>query len=433
MKKICYILILSTAFILKAQSIDSLVSLAENHHPEFLAVKAKIEAAKAKAQSVDIYPSPTVALEISQIPYGTWDIVNKANMNTLIVSQMFMPGGKVKAMVKAEESQISVIEQQYESLLRQFRYKIVNHYIKIWEIEQKSNLIREENLLLEKMDKNLTSRLSYSSFNSGELLLLKLQQSENLNKLLNFDNDKQAQLFMLLNVVGKHSEENNDFKFIMPEQDSLTISLNELKSALTTNPDLQAMDKMSEMINLEQIAKNKEQIPDFMLSAMFMRMPNGMFVTENMAMEVGPEMHIQKTGSAYMYGLMFSFNLPFVWWHNDQYTYQKKNSEFEQKSTLLSKNSMQYQMFNELGEIYLKQKSVWRNIVFYRKNIVNTYKESISNQIEQLSSNQSDLKMILDMEKMLLMQKMNYIMSQGEFYMILNELEQMSGKRLLKL
>lgn len=61
---------------------------------------------------------------------------------------MFMPGGKVKAMVKAEESQVAVLEEQYQALLRQFKANIVTHYLKIWEIEQKQLLEEEWQLYL---------------------------------------------------------------------------------------------------------------------------------------------------------------------------------------------------------------------------------------------------------------------------------------------
>lgn len=428
-----FLLILTFAVAIHAQSIDSLLNMAEKHHPALQAVKAKIEAARAKAKAVDIYPAPTVALEIAQIPYGTWDIINDANMNTLTISQMFMPDGKVKAMVKAEESQVAVLEEQYQALLRQFKARIVTHYLKIWEIEQKQQLLGEEAQLLTKMENLLTSKLISGDQNSGELLLLKLQKSENASKLLNLDNDRQTQLFMLTKTAVIHDGDLRSYQFKLPAADSLTVSLAELQSAVQRNPDLRAMDKMADMINLEQVAKNKDQIPDFMLSAMFMRMPKGMFVTENMAMEMGPEMHDPPTGSAYMYGLMLSFNLPFIWWHNDQFTYQKKSAGFEQESTLLSRTNMEYQMSNEVSEMYLKQQSAWRNIQFFRQNTVDAYNSVITNQIEQLSSGKGDMKMILEMEKMLLMQKMNYIMSQGEFYMLLNDLEKMSGMQLVNL
>lgn len=195
-----------------------------------------------------------------------------------------------------------------------------------------------------------------------------------------------------------------------------------LEEILTeTNPSLK---KMSSMIAAEKAmidANNRELIPDLMVQGMLMRMPRGMILTSKSGT------HILEAKTEIMYSLMFSINLPFAPWSIKKYKAKEEELAAGIKSIEYEQTDMQREMSAKLKEAVVKYKTANELTKLYSDKVIPIYNKAAESQVSEYQNNKTNVTVVIDSYRMLLMQQMNYFMAQADTQMSLAEIEMMIG------
>ena len=160
-----------------------------------------------------------------------------------------------------------------------------------------------------------------------------------------------------------------------------------------------------------------------MLQGMIMRMPRGMIVTAN----TSTDMNGVGTSANYGYGLMTSITLPFAPWSKDKYEAKEQELQADIQSIEFERTDMQREMITQLKTTYVKMKTSWDLIKLYSENVIPLYEQARSTQVSSYQNNQTNINTVIDANRMILMQSMNYYMAQADYQMAIAEIEMMLG------
>jgi outer membrane protein TolC len=193
------------------------------------------------------------------------------------------------------------------------------------------------------------------------------------------------------------------------------------------------MYRMKSMNDAMAISANKELIPDLMLQAMVMRMPNGMILTsgsrsvEAIRQSVAG-MPMQKTD--WMYSIMASITLPFAPWASERSTAKAEEMRSTNLGIDAERDAMQREMIASLRSAmnkYTTNDSLARQ---YDAEILPLTRQSAEAQTIAYQNGQVPITTVLDARRMELMKQDDYFMVLADRQMALVELEMMVGTPL---
>ena len=72
-------------------------------------------------------------------------------------------------------------------------------------------------------------------------------------------------------------------------------------------------------------------------------------------------------------------------------------------------------------------KTSWDLIKLYSENVIPLYEQARSTQVSSYQNNQTNINTVIDANRMILMQSMNYYMAQADYQMAIAEIEMMLG------
>lgn len=450
-----------------AQSVDSLIQEAFRNDPQLKSNAYQADAAAARASAAGALPAPTLGIEFSQIPSNSTNIVNDAISNNISFSQMLMLGGKRSAMSDMEKTKGLLLEHTQASLKAQIRAKVKMNYIRLWRLDRQIGLQHRTIRLLEELVTSLTSRMQTNRIRSADVLTLQSElesQRARLDELsaqrMNAQNALAALCAPQTAVEPAKMQMNGEpQRMQMPSSGAqrtdiraflhtfnggyriapdsalplLPSSLSEEELAgtlLDFNPSLLSMEHMKKMNDAEISVANKELIPDIMLQAMLMRMPNGMVLTSGarsteMIQESAIGMPAGKT--EWMYSLMASITLPFAPWSAERSTGKAEEMRSMNLSVDAERSAMQRDMLSTLRSslnTYRMQDSLARR---YRDRVVPLAREAAQAQIVAYQTGQTQLQAVIDAYRMELMKQDDYLMAVMNQHMAFIEIEMMVG------
>ena len=418
----------------QAQSVDSLIQEAMKNNPQLKSVGYQIEAAGFRAGAAQALPAPTVGLEFSQIPTNSIGIVNDAISNNLSISQMFMLGGKLSAMSEMEMRRGKVLEQNLGSQKVQLRAKMKMNYYQLWLYDRQIEVQQKTISLLEELAQLMMPHVQTNRMRQADLLSLQAEVSSEKAKLLDMRSKRITVQNTMLSLLGR-----NDAAAAITTDSILSTGAITMSDVLLAdkvkqvNPSLIAMDKMKEMNEAEITAAGKELIPDLMVQAMLMRMPNGMILTSgtrsvDAIQQSVAGMPMQKTD--WMYSVMVSITLPFAPWSAERSTGKADEMRATNASIDAEKNAMQREMIYGLRSAmnkYVTADSLSRQ---YAGTIIPLMREAAEAQTVAYQTGQVPITTVLDARRMELMKQDDYLMTLVDRQMALAEIEMMVGAPL---
>ena len=161
-----------------------------------------------------------------------------------------------------------------------------------------------------------------------------------------------------------------------------------------------------------------------MIQGMLMRMPRGMILTAS------SDLNMLEPGTEIMYSLMFSINLPFAPWSINKYKAKEEELAAGIKSIEYEKNDMQREMSAKLNEAVVKYKTAASLTKLYRNKVIPLYTKASESQVSEYQNNKTNVTVVIDSYRMLLMQQMNYFMAQADTQMSIAEIEMMIGREM---
>ena len=434
MKTLCksakYFLILALLFIpeIKAQSIDSLINEAIKNNPKLKSLQFKITASKKRSESVNSLPAPNFGIEFSQVPTNSINILNRANSNNFSISQMFPLGGKLNAMTEVESKNTLIEGSNYEIYKINLIAEIKSSYYSIWLYDRKIELQKRNNSLLIDLLNSIESSFYTNKFNQADMLTLQSEIASDETQLFIFEKEKEAEIYRLNKLLGRDLDSKE--VSVNKELDSTESTFTQIqleKIIEFNNPALKKLDHMIQMNKSMIDANNRELIPDLMLQGMFMRMPQGMYLTSS------SNLSMLSDKSATMYSLMFSINLPFAPWAINKYERKEEELFAGIKSIEHEKNDMSREMIAELKAMLVKYNTSNELIKLYSEKVLPLYSQAAESQSTAYLSNKSTITTVVDTYRMLIMQEMNLFMAKAELQMAQAEIEKLIGSRFGKI
>ncbi len=411
-----------------SQSIDSLVAEAIRNNPQLKSLQYKITASGRRSESTNTLPPPNFSVEFSQVPTNSLNIINESISNNFAISQMFPIGGKLNAMAEVENKNTIIEGDNYDVYKVNLTAQLKMSYYNLWLSDRKIEVQQKQIDLINDLIKSVESAYYTNKINQADLLTLQSEIASNETQIIILQNQKEAERYKLNKLLGRNLD-SKDVYAVKEISDSLLLPQSKLEELLIeANPSLKKMNSMIDMNKAMIDANNRELIPDLMLQGMIMRMPRGMVLTS----KTDPMMIDGQGKTEVMYGLMASINLPFAPWSVNKYKAKEKELYAGISSIEYEQEDMRREMISKLNEAIVKYKTAIDLVKLYKGKVIPMYEKAIEAQTSSFQNNRTGVTTMIDLYRMLLMQQMNYFMSQADSQMSLAEIEMMVGTSLKK-
>jgi outer membrane protein TolC len=415
----------------KGQSLDSLMREAAQHNQQLQSYQYRIESASARADAASALPPPTVGAELSQVPVSSRSPFADAISQNLSVSQMFMLGGKLSAMSEAERKRTEVLEQNRGAAAADLRGRVAMNYINLWLLERQVKVKESGIAALDDLVRTMAARVTTNRMRQADLLMVQAELSSSRAALFGLRSRQSTARNALAALLGRRIEaappvpdSSGCFDGVVVEERAL------VDRFLQENPSLQGMDRMREMNELDAVAARKELIPDLMVQAMAMRMPNGMLLTSgSRSMEAIQEsamgMPMQKP--EWMYSVMVSVTLPFLPWSSGRSTAKAEELRLANLGIASEREAMKLEMLGALRSGIERYHLADSLVVQYDSTILPLLREAVEAQTVAYMTGQTSISTVLDARRMELMKQDEYLMALADRRMALVEMEMMVG------
>ena len=408
-----------------AQSVDSLVAEAVRNNPQLKSLQYRITASEKRTESINTLPAPNLSVEFSQVPTSSIDILNQSISNNFALSQMFPLGGKLSAMAEVERKNTLVEGNNYEIYKINLTAQVKMSYFTLWLIDRKVEVQKKNITLINDVIKSTESSYYTNRINQADVLTLQSEIASNETQLLILEKQKEAEVYNLNKLLGRDLNSKDVFALEIFDSDSLELTQTQLEELLANlNPSLSKMNSMIEMNKAMIDANNRELIPDLMVQGMFMRMPRGMILTSK------SDLAMLDPKTETMYSLMFSINLPFAPWSINKYKAKEEELYAGINSIEFEKSDMQREMTSQLKAALVKYNTAVDLTKLYNEKVIPLYSKAAESQVSAYQNNRTGVTTVIDSYRMLLMQQMNFYMSQADTQMSLTEIEMMVGKKM---
>ena len=412
---------------LYAQPVDSLVIEAVKNNPQLKSLQFKITASEKRTESINTLPAPNLSVEFSQVPTNSFDVLNQSISNNFALSQMFPLGGKLNAMAEVERKNTLVEGSNYEMYKINLTAQIKMSYYTIWLFDRKIEVQKKNIVLINDLIKSIESSYYTNKINQADVLTLQSEIASYETQLLILGKQKEAEIYKLNKLLGRNLDSKEVYAISDFPSDILSTSQSKLEELLgNTNPSLKKMSGMIEMNKAMIEANNRELIPDLMVQGMFMRMPRGMILTSK------SDLSMLDPKTETMYSLMFSINLPFAPWSINKYKAKEEELYAGINSIEYEKSDMQREMTSQLKAALVKYNTAVDLTKLYNEKVIPLYSKATESQVSAYQNNRTGVTTVIDSYRMLLMQRMNYYMSEADTQMSLAEIEMMVGTTLKK-
>ena len=408
-----------------AQSVDSLITEAVKNNPQLKSLQYRITASEKRTESINTLPAPNFSVEFSQVPTNTFDVLNQSISNNFALSQMFPLGGKLSAMAEVERKNTLVEGNNYEIYKINLTAQVKMSYFTLWLIDRKVEVQKKNITLINDVIKSTESSYYTNRINQADVLTLQSEIASNETQLLILEKQKEAEVYNLNKLLGRDLNSKDVFALEIFDSDSLELTQTQLEELLANlNPSLSKMNSMIEMNKAMIDANNRELIPDLMVQGMFMRMPRGMILTSK------SDLAMLDPKTETMYSLMFSINLPFAPWSINKYKAKEEELYAGINSIEFEKSDMQREMTSQLKAALVKYNTAVDLTKLYNEKVIPLYSKAAESQVSAYQNNRTGVTTVIDSYRMLLMQQMNFYMSQADTQMSLTEIEMMVGRRM---
>lgn len=405
-----------------SQSVDSLVAEALHANPGLQSKAAMVYSAEYRTRAAKGLPAPTLGVELSQIPFNQYNVWDNALSNSVSLSQMFMLGGKISAMVNVERSSEQVTRDDYHSGRTLLAAQVKMAYYQQWMTERQLEVVGKTLSLLEDLVATAQTSFKIGRSEQADVLMMQSELAVQQIRQVVLQKEREAGLIRLNQLLGRDLQDATlqiDADVVIDPQgwtpQELTAKLRQ------SNPELRKMTGMITMNRAMIGERRKQNIPDLMLGAMAMRMPRGMILTS----KSDPMMLDPRT--EYMYSLMASVTLPFVPWSAGKWKAEEQEYLANVQALEYERSDMERWMSAQLQRSVTKMEAARESTRLYQTQVIPLAEQALQAQLTGYQNGRLPIYSVIDSIKMLLMQQMNLYMSQADFMMAKADVDMMLG------
>ncbi|MCB0536695.1 MAG: TolC family protein [Bacteroidetes bacterium] len=182
---LCFMML---SFVLKSQTLDSLLIKAYNNNPELKALQLQYEAALKKAPQVKQLPDPTVGVGVPALRPETR---LGAQVLSISASQMFPWFGTLKAK---EDVVLTMAKSKYEQVAAErlnIDYQIKTAYFNLYLLQKQQGVIYKDIRIFETLEKVALAKVESGKSLASDVLTVRIKLEELNNKIQILEEQKQ--------------------------------------------------------------------------------------------------------------------------------------------------------------------------------------------------------------------------------------------------
>jgi cobalt-zinc-cadmium efflux system outer membrane protein len=370
-------------------TLQELIKAARNN-PQLKAADAKAQASSAAANSRKSLDPPLVGVEFYQAPVTSFPNPFKDQMEYDYSIQQMLPfPGKLGAMAKAEHKRTEMLKADRQTLEQDIVQKVKSAYYELYLLYRRREINDETRELvrgfvaiarkqyetgLGKLPDVLRAQTELSSLVNDSIILV--QQTKSMEGMLNALCNK---------VVTAEIGYIPEVEPVVPTYDLSAL----LVIADKNRPELKSMHAGVEMQQAERAAARKEYLPDFMVRGMYKQM---VMSTDN-------------------WSVMLGLAVPIAPWSIGKYSSATARSDANIVTAQSERDNMKNMIAAEVNDALLKVESNGERLKLSKETSIPQAQQTLESALAAYITGKQEFLMLIDIQRMLVMAKLDYHMA----------------------
>lgn len=410
MKTIIWLFLISLQINLFAQEkpkliLEKLIDEALVNNFELHAYSEAVKAAEAKIPQMRSLDDPELTFRLMEMPGLKPNEAMNANLELM---QMIRFPSKISTETKMAEIEANRAQQIYNEKSVEIIMKVKSAFYELWMTQQNLELNGENTELMNQFLQGAQTRYAVGKISQQDVLRAQVEIAKLEKQRLGFSDMEEAAFAMLASLLNKNI---SDFNGVATAPDTIFFDTDikqiqeyAVRNCSKLRSDSLMVEKDKEMHKLAKL----EYLPDFKLGVEYVSSPMTGFRG---------------------WSLSAGISLPFSPW-----TLRKANARVEEASANFLKSTAMYKdernmLLSKVREYFAKANSLKTQWEINRQNIIPLAEQSLQVILMNYRTGQTDFLMLLDTYRMLVMEKMEQIMTRMRFEQTLADLEKEIGCR----
>jgi len=369
--------------------LNELIQAAKTN-PELASADAQIQASIASVGAKKTLEPPQVAIEFYQTPVSSFPNPIKDQMEYDYSIQQTIPfPGKLATMAGAEQKRTEMLRSnritQEQDIVRNVKARYFELYLKYRQIE-----INHETLMLVRSFVDVAQQ-QYGVGMGKQSDVLRAQ-----TELLSLTNDSIVLFQQRKSIEGMlNALCNRPVTTAIPYVPEIapmqrTYAINTLLTLAEKNrPELKSMQTGIEMQQTERLAAHKEYLPDFMVRGVYKQM-------------------IKSNDD---WSLMVGATIPFAPWSIKKISSGTMRADANISNAQSEKNTMKNMIASEVNDALLKLESSSQQLKLSRETAIPQAQQTLESALAAYRTGKQEFLMLIDIQRMLVMAKLDYHMA----------------------
>ena len=389
-------------------ALEELVASARAANPGYQAAALKERAAGLRPWDAGTPDPPTLGVEFFQAPITSFPNPMKDQMEIDYSIQQMIPfPGKLSAMARAERAGRAVAAAERNGTERTIVSALKRDFAELYYLWRRQEVLAQDAGVLRSLAAVTSSLYSVGMTGQADVLRVQTELASLQADSVGAAQDVAAMTAMVNAWAGRPVEtEIAPVAEFVP--DSLELSYNALCSlAVRHRPDLVAMTAEAKMKGAEATAQLAEFLPDFMARGTYKNMLQG----ED------------------DWSVMFGMTMPVSW------SLPKFSSRYEQRrlaarQAQLEATNMRNMAFAEIRGLQGRRAGLRSRMDIQHARVIPAAQRTYESSLAQYRTGKTEFPMVIDAQRMFLMNVMEYHMTVMSFLQARAELEQATGTDL---
>jgi outer membrane protein, heavy metal efflux system len=370
-------------------NLQSLIKAAQNN-PRLKAAESKIQASSASVNVQKSLDPPQVAVEFYQTPVASFPNPFKDQMEYDYSIQQMLPfPGKLGAMTGAQRKRTEMLKADRRTLEQDIIRNVKSAYFEAYLLDRRMEINKETQALVRGFVAIARKQYELGMGNQYDILRAQTELSSLVNDSIVLSQQRKSVEGMLNALCNRPVT--TEVAFIpeiepgMPEYNLDTL----VGIAQKHRPELQAMQSGVEMRQAERCAAAKEYLPDFMVRGTYKRM----------------------TQSNDDWSLMAGVTVPVAPWSFGKYSAQTARTDADISGTQSELANMKNMIASEVNDALLKMESSRERLKLSKETAIPQAKQTLESALAAYRTGKQEFLMLVDIQRMLVMAKLDYHMA----------------------
>lgn len=402
MQALLYITLIVLASSAQAARLQDMLKIYQDSSPSLQAENARIESLRAQARAAGAYPAPELGIEWGSRAVSPGMSDETMYYQGLLIGQEFMYPGKISAMRRAEESRVRMAQADSQATTRAESFRIAALYLEIQMIQQRRVVLDSAMRVLGSLQESARRSLATGMTGMEDLFRLQAEHAKLRSDSLSLAGEEQAMGAMLAGVLG--SNEPLSWPTAISFDPAPIPAPDSLLRLAQARPELASMQQGKQMAQSEAEAARLRKMPDLMVQGRYMRM-------------MGPD----------EWSLMLGVQVPIAPWSISQSRASLAAAQARKREVQDRTRGMAQMIAQDLRANLARYQTAQARLQQIRQERIVTAQSALRASITAYGSGRSELTMVLDGLRMLLMAREEETMAQNTFFQALLALENAAG------